>query len=1687
MVTTEEDEDISLPNEMAKGAGLNFNKMNEKSTPSFDMSGAIGRLKLDLNNLPQPAPNNVKLAPLDPSRLPPPPDYTNKVPPSVSGIDPSNPLSGIGVPPGFDPSKPNVDVSKFTPPPGSTLQAPPGASGTAGNLADGAASSGARTLWPMSPELQKALFPNATDRAEGQFNSTQWWLERQARGPLDQDLPDDPPWMQELRKNGTLFGEGEDSGDRFDNFTSRDYALLVGAPVVMFEETFRQANNSAVEANRTAVEFIMDGNRTLVDFVVRTNQTIEEFRADVEQKRQELIWFAANCTAPTVQNCSNVVEIIDNQLDIYNAGKNTSALVDIANEAEKKRQELMRSGGLLACCNPNPTHFLRYQGQDGFTRIYDDNGRPTGWYDAMSNASVSKQKRYTVGGHDMISQKRTLWRRDIEEGGACAPMFQCVPCSITKDGETAELCPQELTDPNGLWGGCEGVCMPCLLGDFCPGGTVNTFAHTLASVCPDGHYCPPLGLNLTVPGAPPPPKPQNRRRSLNGARDSSEADNGDDLETSQRRTLAQFAPPPPPEKLEAPHAWLVPCPEGQICPAGMPLLMEQTSCQAQLVNGIRKAMKHRQVLSPIPENTSSGYYCPQGWSGYDSIKSPDAAFRPCPRGAYCPNAAVREKCPPGKFCRKRSAGGTTCPWSSDCSGEGNESPSPAWARTLCILIFMAIMYYWYNMMVKNIQKVQQRSDERYELLKGNKISAGSAEAILKNASGESGTPKNGSENSTGFPDCENRVTIEFVKLNLFVGNKQILTDITGSFSAGHMTALMGPSGCGKSSLMNVICGRAAYGKVTGNVKVNDVDTTPGSVGGAPLGYVPQEDTVYGDLTVRENLEYAARLRLPTAKSSAGLTSKKSKKDAANQEIDAMVNAVLDMIGLGHIQHSIVGTVTKRGISGGQKKRVNVGVEMVSNPTLLFLDEPTSGLGATDTLELMGSLANVAKTGRTIAAVIHQPRYQVFLMFHELVLLGRGGQPIFVGPTSLALNYFEGPLNFSCPENENPADFFMDCVGGMMLDDDGKLPTLDDLFAEWRTTESMGLEATLRQPKHKNHASKDVDKTLVELRGALQRQRSKQERERNSGEYEAHETNPAGPVLESFGSGASSLVIGFDEEFSDVADDHHHETAGPVVESAGRHPLPSPEAVENSNSQGDREQDAMVAMLWGGVMPQRAAGGIAVNKLSSKRWSTGDGEPAIPGNADGPLSHATSVPVTSPNRMSQLFFRNKPGKPRGLPNAREGVPWMTQFVWLFHRLVMQKVRSFGGILGRMLSLCFAGLAVGVFMSSDYQVYDPRDDKLAMVGVMMSAIASCFASVSSCNYFGADVAERKREEMSGISAPLAYLARIIIDIIEHCSASAFFLGMSYNFVLPEMPFATFWAILMTGSYAAGGIGVLASETVAQSNQALVSVMTSLVSCIFVNGIIGLTYTDVKTLGATWLWACSPGRWMVESILVGELRAHAALSYQELIVRTTLGDQGLGFYPPWSSERQFERWLWKKNFGLSTSWSQATPEQKLAYSKDKYEHWQKYLDDVVTTGCCSLFAIGTILRFFALLSRMYTPIVNVIWGKFTSFFPATAKKMKKMKKAVSLRFENFAKSNFVRGFIGRNSHAIFLTWIRRWIRFFAITPIRSYPTVFYQWVTGKNKEGEEVNWKWKGPSPNDPGVKGPSPDEPPIKVEV
>jgi ABC-type multidrug transport system ATPase subunit len=102
----------------------------------------------------------------------------------------------------------------------------------------------------------------------------------------------------------------------------------------------------------------------------------------------------------------------------------------------------------------------------------------------------------------------------------------------------------------------------------------------------------------------------------------------------------------------------------------------------------------------------------------------------------------------------------------------------------------------------------------------------------------------------------------------------------------------------------------------------------------------------------------------------------------------------------------IGDEDIRGISGGQRKRVNVGMELVANPTVLFLDEPTSGLDSAGSKSLCQCLRSISELGLNIAAVIHQPRYEIFCMFHDVLLLGKGGKTVYLGPTEQAAEYFE---------------------------------------------------------------------------------------------------------------------------------------------------------------------------------------------------------------------------------------------------------------------------------------------------------------------------------------------------------------------------------------------------------------------------------------------------------------------------------------------------------------------------------------------------------------------------------------------------------------------------------------------------------------------------------------------------------
>ncbi|CAE8642058.1 unnamed protein product, partial [Polarella glacialis] len=256
------------------------------------------------------------------------------------------------------------------------------------------------------------------------------------------------------------------------------------------------------------------------------------------------------------------------------------------------------------------------------------------------------------------------------------------------------------------------------------------------------------------------------------------------------------------------------------------------------------------------------------------------------------------------------------------------------------------------------------------------------------------------------------VSFEDISLELPNGER-ILQGVSGEFRAGRMCAIMGPSGAGKTSLMNVLCGKANYGRPAGIIRFNgkeghydDYKTV--------MGFVPQEDIVHEGLTVGEQIRFSAELR-----NSSGA-------DAHHRKL--ITEDVLNVMQLDYIQNSLVGGLEQRGISGGQRKRVSIGLELAADPTMLFLDEPTSGLDASSSLAIVHSLKRMAQLGMTSIMVVHQPRYSLYSLFDDVLLLGRGGRTVYLGPALGAKQYFQR-LGFAVPESENPADWFMDLITG----------------------------------------------------------------------------------------------------------------------------------------------------------------------------------------------------------------------------------------------------------------------------------------------------------------------------------------------------------------------------------------------------------------------------------------------------------------------------------------------------------------------------------------------------------------------------------------------------------------------------------------------------------------------------------
>ncbi|KAG7372253.1 ABC transporter [Nitzschia inconspicua] len=293
-----------------------------------------------------------------------------------------------------------------------------------------------------------------------------------------------------------------------------------------------------------------------------------------------------------------------------------------------------------------------------------------------------------------------------------------------------------------------------------------------------------------------------------------------------------------------------------------------------------------------------------------------------------------------------------------------------------------------------------------------------------------------------------------LSLSVKLGNKQsakVVDGVTGRIRAKTMTGILGGSGAGKTSLLNALCGRAYYGETRGTILVNGHEARIEDFKDS-VGFVPQDDIVYAELTVRENLIFSGKFRLP--------------KGTSDEEIEELADETLASLGLSRVADSPVGDIRRRGVSGGERKRVSIGLELMALPSILFLDEPTSGLDASSALLVMKSLKHlVEKDGVTVVSVIHQPRKFIYDLFDSLILLGVGGRMVYHGPTGNAESYF-ARLNYSLPQGESMADWLIDISSGRLEP--------DNHVAETKSDESFRV----RNGKSKRHLALPSLRTVV---------------------------------------------------------------------------------------------------------------------------------------------------------------------------------------------------------------------------------------------------------------------------------------------------------------------------------------------------------------------------------------------------------------------------------------------------------------------------------------------------------------------------------------------------------------------------------------------------------------------------------
>ncbi|KAG2425449.1 hypothetical protein HXX76_013659 [Chlamydomonas incerta] len=1050
------------------------------------------------------------------------------------------------------------------------------------------------------------------------------------------------------------------------------------------------------------------------------------------------------------------------------------------------------------------------------------------------------------------------------------------------------------------WAALGGVCVPCDAGQYCAEGVYVKPSQEAARLkrdldCPAGSYCPSPGQIITCPAG-----------YYCGRR-------------------AQF-------KTTCNYSDLISTPEALIPQDG----------EADIITRLKRNRE------PI-----RGNYCPEG-SAKPSVV--------CEGGYYCPNATSQIICPAGYYCKPQSIYPVECPPVVSCP-EGTESPD---GRPLAGLIFAFIvvgMYllYWVTELGMWVGERIIRHLSLVTRLRENLASLGQMAGIAEVETEEEKAMGKVQEDArarheVGFDiatmktskwwELTENTNIRFrdVRGRMPKGKDKggALEGITGFFEAGKLSAIMGPSGCGKTTLILVLSGRMPAAVSVFNDEHETVALTETRYR-RKLGFVPQDDILHADLTVRENLEYSARLKLPHT--------------MPRVYRHGIIDDTLRMLGMYDKQDRLTGSVENKVISGGERKRVSIGVEIVGKPPILFMDEPTSGLDAARSSELCTLMSNLASASKTnIIAVIHQPRYSSFILFDKLMLLAPGGKMLFQGPPTLCVPYFR-ILGFHFPVEENHADTLLDVVAEPSMTSDRGI-RVEELPIVWHSKGEAWL----------NRFNDPVERFKRAVQAMLLSNRM---------------TRIAKSAMRPQGTGAANVTSNKAETralASAIGEAKRPVTL--VPDWSTKKNKPERDALKT----GTPERNEWLAVKLTKLFPKHEEEGAAMEKQRQ----------ALEGYERGFHSETSSTPTefSNPDTISESGSSEEMGKilllnernflldaptqigppythTQGdnfkdeLANTRaehinncdcrkwfkgwgEGFVWeMVQLKWLIHRNLVKSTRAFWpGTVVDVLLLQGAAFIVGVIQGSKWGLSAVPSNV-----VMAYLVLSVLSTVTHLRTFTTFRTVQLRERMSGVSVFATFFASNITDLGWIFLSPAVYFAIYYFVTLPRNSFDYFYIVgFLVCWYSSGLSYVISVSSIPQQAQLITAVILTLILGAFLHGMSPTIRSSRGTFLEVVL-GISYNRWAMEASTIGEFRKYFEYKSNEIIMiyygiglcemDTILVDDG--------------------NDSLSV-------EEALSFVTLQRDFDENYCNDSMSTACIILFCMGLGFRLIGFAQMLY-----------------------------------------------------------------------------------------------------------------------